>query len=116
MLLGCSSQVIVNRDYVLDYVMSMAPPFFGLGLGNASLEFAGWMGTQLMPSHQSLYVHYWFALGAPGVAICLLLLTLPLVSLFRRRHMDQSGGLGLLLAAQGAWLLLYAGHTEVFAL
>ena len=105
-----------NRDYVTEYVVSQTPPFFGFGLGNANLEFAKWLGISMMPSHLSLFVHLWYALGVPGILLGILFLALPLLFLARPKQARASEYAGILVAAQAAWLVLYTGHAEMFAL
>ncbi len=101
-----------NRNYIADYVADTPFPPFGYGLGNASLRLTDALGTDLVASHLSLYVHYLYALGILGLALVAWHFSIPLIMAF------QAGAKRLPIYAQAfvvahvACLVLYAGGPE----
>lgn len=105
-----------NRAYVFHYVVDNPPSLVGYGLGNASLKLTKALGTDLVASHLSLYVHYLYALGIIGVALLVWHFTLPLILAIRHGLTKLTLAGQAFVAGHVSWLLMYAGHSEEPAL
>lgn len=105
-----------NRDYIFRYVIDNPPSLIGYGLGNASLMLTEAVGTDLVASHLSLYVHYLYALGIIGIALLAWHFTLPLILAVRYGLTKLTLAGQAFVAGHVSWLLMYAGHSEEPAL
>lgn len=101
-----------NRAYVYDYLRSNAPPIMGYGLGNANLVFSEYRGSDLVQSHLSLYVNYWFSLGIVGLVLVSLISLRPFLSRRMWWAANRDQVTVVLLAGIMSWLVSFLGNAE----
>lgn len=101
-----------NRAYVYDYLRSNAPPITGYGLGNANLVFTEYRRSDLVQSHLSLYVNYWFSLGIVGLVLVSCVSLRPFLSRQMWWAANRDQVTVVLLAGITSWVVSFVGHAE----
>lgn len=105
-----------NRAYVWRYVYAEPPPILGFGLGNATIRFGVWRGSDLSASYLSAYLHYLYAGGLVALIMFLWLLIQPFTESRRIHKLTELWVVDLLLAVHGAWVFCYFFHAETLNL
>lgn len=101
-----------NREYIYSYMGETDLTLVGVGLGNANLMLSEDLGSQATASFLSLYFHTAIATGLVGVTLLILLLFVPVITLFLRRGLRIDDGALWLLGAYVAWLVMFSIHSE----
>lgn len=105
--LGASPRTFAYRFVLAGPVLSL-----GRGLGNANLVLAEGINSTLIPSHLSLYLNMWHALGLLGLIATLVLTLRPLLAhdLWNLAKSDRT--LAATLGGIAAWIVAFAAHAE----
>jgi len=96
-----------NRGYVFSYLLGNPVPLFGVGLGNANIDFSG----DVLVSFSSLYVNILFSGGLVGALLMAAFLAWPIfLVMFERVPMNKINF--YLMAGYVAWLVKYGVTSE----
>lgn len=104
-----------NRGSVWEYLFDAPPPWWGYGVGNSNLVLSEYMGIELVASHLSVFSCGLCSLGITGLALVVLYLAGPFLTIKAWTIAQRDAKLAGCFAALAAWLVFYFGHNEEFA-
>lgn len=101
-----------NRGYVYEYVENSSIPYFGIGLGNANIEFSATIGSELVSSFLNLYLNILYSSGLLGLIVFFGVISYPIFVAFAKKKYEQRKIIFFILWSYIATLISFSIHSE----